>query len=219
MVRDKSVHIVRDSSVICVVTPAHGGDQNSNIWMSRSYGFPLRSFECRRLCLLTWKIFWKFGDSPANVFDMYGDSRKNVFEILAVVIFLSPISSVCGFICVWWLIHMCVMIHSYVCHDSFICVWWLIHMCVMTHSYVCHDSFICVSWLIHMCVMTHSYVCGDSCVCVSWRNVMIWLVTKHHCIICDICAYSSWLTCMPTRCSGHTRESRTIAGIHVSHEL
>jgi len=105
---------------------------------------------------------------------MYGDSRENSFEILAVVIILSPISSVCGFICVSW----------------------LIHMCVVTHSYVCHDSFICVSWLIHMCVITHSYVCGDSCVCVSWRNVMVWFVTKHHCVICDICAYSSWRTCM-----------------------
>jgi len=44
---------------------------------------------------------------------------------------------------------------------AFICVPWLIHMCAMTHSYVCHDSFIyafCVPWLIHMCAMTDSYV-------------------------------------------------------------
>jgi len=27
---------------------------------------------------------------------------------------------------------------------------WLIHMCAMAHSYVCHDSFICATWLIHM---------------------------------------------------------------------
>jgi len=30
------------------------------------------------------------------VFDMYGDSRENLLEILAVVVFLSPVSSVCG---------------------------------------------------------------------------------------------------------------------------
>jgi len=81
----------------------------------------------------------------------------------------------------WWLIHMCVMTHPYVCHDSFICVTWLIHMCVMTHSYVWHvyicvmthsyvwhESFICVTWIIHMCVMTYSYVCHDSFICVTW---------------------------------------------------
>jgi len=66
-----------------------------------------------------------------------------------------------------WLIRMCAMTHSYVCHDSFICVPWFIHMCAMTHSYVCHDSFICVPWFIHMCAMTHSYVCHDSQVDLS----------------------------------------------------
>jgi len=30
------------------------------------------------------------------MFDMYGDSCENLLEILAVVIILSPISSVCG---------------------------------------------------------------------------------------------------------------------------
>ena len=47
------------------------------------------------------------------------------------------------------LIHTCEITHSYMRHDSFICVTWLIHMCVtllihicdMTHSYVWHDSF------------------------------------------------------------------------------
>ena len=75
---------------------------------------------------------------------------------------------------VTWLIHMCVMTHSYVWHDSFICVTWLIHTCDMTHSYVCHDSFICVPWLIHMCEMTHSHVWHDSFIFVTrfggfWR--------------------------------------------------
>jgi len=75
----------------------HGGDQTSNIWISRFISFPDRSFECRGLCLLTWKFVWRFGNSRENVFDMYGDSRENSFEILAVVNILSPISSVCGY--------------------------------------------------------------------------------------------------------------------------
>ena len=65
--------------------------------------------------------------------------------------------------------------HSYVCHDSFICVPWLIVMCVITHLYVCHDSWLMTrshacyaSWLIHICVMTvsclinHSHKCHES---------------------------------------------------------
>jgi len=66
-----------------------------------------------------------------------------------------------------WLIRMCAMPHSYVCHDSFICVSWLIHTRAITHSYyarwhshiyicVCHDSFIRVPWLIHTCATIHS---------------------------------------------------------------
>ena len=39
--------------------------------------------------------------------------------------------------------HMCDVTHSYAWHDSFICVTWLIHMCVWDSSYVtwlCHRS-------------------------------------------------------------------------------
>jgi len=76
---------------------AHGGDHTKNIWISRSNSFPVRSFECRGLHLLTWKFAWNFGDFRVNVFDMYGDSRENSFENLAVVIIFSPISSVCAY--------------------------------------------------------------------------------------------------------------------------
>jgi len=65
-------------------------------WISRSKSFPVRSFECRGLHLLTWKLAWKFSDSRKNVFDMLEDSCENSFEILAVVIILSPISPVDG---------------------------------------------------------------------------------------------------------------------------
>jgi len=47
-----------------------------------------------------------------------------------------------------WLMHICAMTHSYVCHDSFICVPWLIHKCDINHSYTIH-----VTWLIHMYVI------------------------------------------------------------------
>ena len=43
------------------------------------------------------------------------------------------------------------MTQSYAQYDSLcvtiMCVLWLIHVCVMTHLCVCHDSFMCVSWL------------------------------------------------------------------------
>jgi len=76
-----------------------------------------------------------------------------------------------SFICVTWLVCMCYMTYSSVCHDLFICVTWLIW----------HDSFVCVASLIHMCDMTHSCVCHDSYaghnssidafICVTW---LIW---------------------------------------------
>jgi len=87
-------------------------------WYSRSISFSDRSFECRALHLLTWKLVWNCGDSRENVFDMYGDSRENLLEILAVVIIRriisiiisSPISSVCG----WRVLFMCDMSHIHV---------------------------------------------------------------------------------------------------------
>jgi len=47
---------------------------------------------------------------------------------------------------------------------AFTRVTWLIHMCDMTHSHVCHDSFTsvtCVAWLIHLRDMTGSFVWRD----------------------------------------------------------
>jgi len=67
-----------------------------------------------------------------------------------------------AFICVPWLVHMCVMAQSYACYDSFICLPWLIRMCAMTHSHMCHSLFISVSWRVHMFPRTPSYVCHDS---------------------------------------------------------
>jgi len=66
------------------------------IFGSPDYPFPGFPFEWRGLRLLKWNPVWNFGDSHENVFDMYGDSCENLLEILAVVMILSPISSVCG---------------------------------------------------------------------------------------------------------------------------
>ena len=82
-----------------------------------------------------------------------------------------------------WLIHTCVMTHSYVCHDSFLCVTWLIHMCDMTHSYE--------TWLIHMCDMTHSYE--------------TWLIhTKQASYSCDYVLQVSFAEILHTHTHTHT---------------
>jgi len=60
-----------------------------------------------------------------------------------------------------WLVHMCLLTHSYVWYNSSICVTWRIHMFYTTHSHVWHASFICVY---------------DSLICVSWR-IHLWNVT------------------------------------------
>jgi len=83
---------------------------------------------------------------------------------------------------VWHHSSICVKTHSYVWHDTsfvwhdwFMCVTWLISMCVtwrihrwdMPDSYAWHDSFICAdtaysyvqTWLIHMCnMMSHIWM-------------------------------------------------------------
>jgi len=75
---------------------ALGGDQTSNIWISRSIRFPDKYFEWWGLqvnpCLNIWGLPWR-----RVWLDMYRDSRENVLDILVVVIIWSPISSVRGF--------------------------------------------------------------------------------------------------------------------------
>jgi len=95
-----------------------------------------------------------------------------------------------------WLMRVCAMTSSYVCHESFTCVWlylvcstrsqWcLTHSYVyhefficawMTHSCVCYDSLMCVLWLIHMCV-------NVSFICVLWR---IHMFARTHPYMLDI---------------------------------
>jgi len=74
--------------------------------------------------------------------------------------------------CAAWIIHICLMTHSYVWQDSLIFAIWCIRTCDMTDSYVRdmtdslrssvrHDSFMCATWLTHMCEMTPPYVRHD----------------------------------------------------------
>jgi len=57
---------------------------------------------------------------------------------------------------------------------------WLIHMCYMTHSYVCHDSFMRVPWLIHTCAMSDliwfAFITGNS----SLEHLLEGLWTQIH---------------------------------------
>jgi len=126
-----------------------------------------------------------------------------------------------------WLIHMCVVTHLYVWHDSFLCVMWGIRMCDVAHS--CDDSFICAPrtphvahmapnslhlWLIHMCDMTHfffkmcdmphSYVWHDSFTCVTWL-ICMWDVTHS-------CVFPAWVHTAP-----NTRHKCMDFHIHTSH--
>jgi len=78
------------------LTSTHGGDQTSNISISKFNEFLVGSFEWRGLRWHTWKLVWKSEDSRENVFDMCVDSREYLLEILTVVNIFSPISSVCG---------------------------------------------------------------------------------------------------------------------------
>jgi len=105
---------------------------------------------------------------------------------------------------------MCVMTHSYVCHDSFICVSWLIHMCVMTHSYVCHDSFIFVSWLIHMCVL----VCLAAAWCMCMWYTCVFVCVREWELDCH-----SWHTCNSCNTHTHTLTRTNYTYLHTHTQL
>jgi len=125
--------------------------------------------------------------------------------------------------CVSWLIRLCDMTHSYVCHDSSVCMpwrWrrrWGAHKCVCTCSYARHDSCVCVTT--HSCVrqrvtQTYShdsfiYVCHDSFIYVChdsflrvWESVCVFVCERvfvylwereYLCAAIDGCA---WRMCM-----------------------
>jgi len=97
-------------------------------------------------------------------------------------------------ICMWDLIHMWDMTHSYVGQDSIICGAWLIHMWhASIYMYLGPDSFMCgrdactnmntwneaVSW-IHSRDMTHSYVWHDAFICWTWL-IHMWDII-HSCL-------------------------------------
>jgi len=78
----------------------------------------------------------------------------------------------------WWIIHMCVIIDSYVCHKRFIrvtdawldecvCVTWLIYIfrCNANATRMPHSH---IESLIYIRDITHSYVWHDSFTYVSW---------------------------------------------------
>jgi len=66
-----------------------------------------------------------------------------------------------AFLCSFRPLPICPASLRYVCHDSFTSVPWLIHICAMTHSHLCHDPF--------MCALTHSsrVMCAHACAVLS----------------------------------------------------
>jgi len=62
------------------------------------------------------------------------------------------------------LIRMWDMTHSYVCYDSFICMPWLIHMCMLCHSHVWHMCECCErTGLMSHIKMSHVSHKNESC--------------------------------------------------------
>jgi len=143
------VHM-HDMTHICVrhesraaVADNHSRKRPDFKWLDLKIGrFSLR--------LLTRKPDWNVGDSRENVFHMYGDSRENVLEMLAVVIILSPISSVRGTsVCEYMYVHPsgrscgnCVTCIHESCHT---CAWimsrlWMSHGTHTSHITNCFMS-------------------------------------------------------------------------------
>ena len=106
--------------------------------------------------------------------------HANTHTIHSPFFSLPPICFMCSdlfkFVCdlcvIWLSIHVCVMIHSCVCHDSIMCAPWpiMMCMCVMKHSYVRHDSSIRAPWLSDIYSMTPAYV--------PWLIHIQWYVSR-----------------------------------------
>jgi len=101
-----------------------------------------------------------------------------------------------------WLIHICTMSHSYMCHDSLqyansivhmyseyrvnmSCVWcikyvpWRIHMYAMTHRNMQTVSYTCtpnIAWMCHICAMTRSYKYHDS---LQYANSIVHMYSEY----------------------------------------
>ena len=73
-----------------------------------------------------------------------------------------------------WLLHMWVMTHSYLRHDSFTCEPWLLYMWAMTPSHMWR-SHMSHMWLLHMWAVTLFYLSHDSFPCLTW--LLHWTTT------------------------------------------
>jgi len=112
-----------------------------------------------------------------------------------------------------WLVCMCAINHSYLCHDSlyvchesFICVPWFIETCSTIaggSSARHHDSFARVPWIVYMCAMTHWHDQRNSgrvyykapwliCTCAMNRLYVSWLINTGSTIAEESCARQHW---------------------------
>ena len=132
-----------------------------------------------------------------------------------------------AYLFVAWCVHLCVIMHSYVSHDSFICVTRRIHMrhdafiCDTTHSYVSwriHMCGICLARHIHMRHITHSCTWHDEFIPSIWNiHVCDMMHSRewHDAIICKIrrkhfiiCVYSYIYRQTDTHTHTHTHTTR-----------
>jgi len=73
---------------------------------------------------------------------------------------------------------------------------WLICVCAMTQSYVCHDSLMCVPWLICVCAMTHSFFWCEQAAVVVDRVGSGMKNQVCVCVCVCVCAYVRLCVCV-----------------------
>jgi len=150
-----------------------------------------------------------------------------------------------SFICAPLPILKCAMTHSHMCHDSsiwFTRVTWLIHMCPITYSSVCHDPFTCVSWLFHLCkragaLESQLAACCSASQCVAvCCNVMSrhlssskFICAWHFFVLCNVRGLAlphvrryeftcmTWLTHMCDMTPSHVCHASSIGAMPCSH--
>jgi len=189
------VHM-HDMTHICVrhesraaVADNHSRKRPDFKWLDLKIGrFSLR--------LLTRKPDWNVGDSRENVFHMYGDSRENVLEMLAVVIILSPISSVRGTsVCEYMYVHP----SGRSCGNCVTCIHESCHTCAWIMSRL---------WMSHGTHTSHITNCFMSC-----KEASLQILNES----CSTCEWVYECLHMNASCNTYDRVIPHIQSSHVTH--
>jgi len=136
---------------------AHGGDETSNIWISRSIGYCDRSFEWRGLRVHTWKTCMRIWGLPWKLVGKFGSRhyfkarlRRSWMMYAWNEGFLCKVTwvGVCTHICLGVCMHICLGVCMHICLG--VCM----HICLG----VCMH--ICLGVCMHICI---SYIHYDTC--------------------------------------------------------